>query len=290
MSHLRTTIVVALCTIVSSAALSAQTQEQGQQRRPQPGWPCVAAIDPSYVQGAEATGGQVFMFDPAEIGRSSVLMIGGLKHEEQVFYASGSLAADGTREFEFPVDGAVQSLLLSVTLQCLQRIEIAGPSGRQLQATDSGVDDQHFRAGRIVTVPQPEAGTWRVRLSGRGLFFVSVRAKSDLSLDDVRFVREGGRPGHEGLFPTKEPPRAGVAQLIEVVVSGTAEQVRARLVSPAFENLGAIPLRALSADDEEHRFLGDVKPSVARFRVVVSGTDARGLPFQRVHAPLFSVR
>jgi hypothetical protein len=288
MSVPRTTVAVALCTIVSGPVLSAQTQEQP--RRAQPGWPCVAAIDPSYVAVAEGTGGQVFMFDPAEVGRSSVLMIGGLKHEELVFHASGSLAADGTRELEFPVDGAVQSLLLSVSLQCLQRIEIVGPSGRQLQATDSGVDDQQFRAGRIVTVPQPDSGTWRVRLSGRGLFFVSVRAKSDLSLDEVRFVREGGRPGHEGLFPTREPPRGGVAQLIEVVVSGAAEHVRARLVSSEFENLGGIPLRVVSANDEEQRFLGDVRPRVDRFRVVVSGTDARGLPFQRVHAPLFSVR
>jgi hypothetical protein len=115
-------------------------------------------------------------------------------------------------------------------------------------------------------------------------------AQSDLSLDEVRFVREGGRPGHEGLFPTLEPARPGVAQLIEVVVSGTAEHVRARLVSSEFENLGAIPLRALSASDEEQRFLGNVTPRVDRFRVLISGTDARGLPFQRVHAPLFSVR
>ena len=73
------------------------------------------------------------------------------------------------------------------------------------------MDYHQFQAGRIVTIEKPAPGPWKVTVSGKGMFFLVAQAKSDLSLDDARFVEEGGRPGHEGLFPIKGPPRRGVA-------------------------------------------------------------------------------
>lgn len=277
--------VGALALAVGEAAPGAQDQ----QPRSQPGWPCVGRPDPAYFRIAEATGGQVFLFDKSEIGNSAILAIMASRYDETVFRMAGSLV-DGRYEFSFPIESAVEGVMISVSLQCLQSSDIVTPSGQLLQNTAPG-DFHVFHAGRIVTLPQPEPGIWRVRVSGHGMFSLVVQAKSELSLDRVRFVREGGRPGHEGLFPTHEPPRAAVPQWIAIEVTGSLSDVRARLVTSAFENLATLHLRESSGAIEpgalEHEFLAQVTPPATPFRVVVSGFDAAGLPFQRVHAPLF---
>lgn len=117
--------------------------------------------------------------------------------------------------------------------------------------------------------------------------FLVVQAKSDASIGRVEFVREGGRPGHEGLFPTHAPPRAGVPQLLAIEINGTVSDVRARLVTSAFEQVAAFPLRESSSSADDHEFVVAVTPPATAFRVVVSGVDGAGWPFQRVHAPLF---
>jgi hypothetical protein len=266
---------------VGTVALVAQDQ----QPRSQPGWPCVGTPDPSYVRVAEATGGQLFLFDKSEIGRSAILPIAAGRYDETVFRAAGSLV-EGRHEFSFPIDSAVEGVMVSVSLQCLQSVDIVTPSGELLQNTGAG-EFHAFRAGRIVTLPQPEPGGWHVRVAGRGMFFLVVQAKSELSLDRVEFVRDGGRPGHEGLFPTHEPPRAAVPQWLAIGVSGNVSDVRARLVTSAFEAITALPLRQSSPGAVDHEFVAQVTPPATAFRIVVSGVDALGLPFQRVHAPLF---
>ena len=260
---------------------------QDQQPRSLPGWPCVGSPDPSYFRVAEATGGQVFLFDKSEIGSSAIPAIAARRHEETLFRAAGSLV-DGRHEFAFPIDSTVESMMVSVSLQCLQSVDVVTPSGQVLQQATAS-EFHSFRAGRIVTLPQPEPGAWRVRVAGRGMFFLVVQAKSALSLDRVEFVREGGRPGHEGLFPTHEPPRTGVPQWLAIHLSEPVSDVRARLVTSPFVEIGALKLRALSSPSaaDEHEFITQVTPPQVPFRVVVSGVDAVGLPFQRIHAPLF---
>ena len=271
----------AILVVAATAALVAQDQ----QPRSQPGWPCVGRPDPSYFRIAEATGGQVFLFDKSEIGSSAILAIAAGRYDETVFRAAGSLV-DGRHEFSFPIDSAVDEVMVSVSLQCLQSVEIVTPSGQLLQHTGAG-EFHAFRAGRIVTLPHPEPGGWRVRVAGHGMFFLVVQAKSELSLDRVEFVRDGGRPGHEGLFPTHEAPLAAVPQLLAIDVRGNISDVHARLVTSAFEEITALPLREPSSDGVGHEFVAEVTPPATAFRVVVSGVDALGLPFQRVHAPLF---
>lgn len=267
---------------VGAAALVAQDQ----QPRSQPGWPCVGTPDPSYFRVAEATGGQVFLFDKSEIGSSAIPTIAARRHEETLFRAAGSLV-DGRHEFAFPIDSTIESMMISVSLQCLQSVDVITPSGQVLQQTAAN-EFHGFRAGRIVTLLQPMPGAWRVRVAGRGMFFLVVQAKSELSLDRVEFVREGGRPGYEGLFPTHEPPRAGVPQWLAIGFSGQVSNVTARLVTSPFEEIATLRLpESSSASADEQELVVQVTPPSLAFRVVVSGLDAIGLPFQRVHAPMF---
>src|SRR5262245_59171105 len=273
-----TLVVVAISTILVA---------QDQQPRSRPGWPCVGKPDPSYFTVAEGSGGQVFLFDPSEIGESSVLNIGAMKHEETVFRAAGTLA-EGVHEFSIPIDSTIESVMFSVSLQCLQVVEIVRPSGDELRENDPGVDYHQFQAGRIVTLPMPTPGTWTVRVAGKGMFFLVIQAKTDLSLDRVTFVELAGGPGHEGFFPIKGSPKRGVAQKLEVTVSGTIRDPAFRLVSSSAETIQPLSLQPEVQGSEEHTFLGDVTPRAPQFRVVVSGVDARGFPVQRVHAPLLT--
>ncbi len=276
-----TTIVLVVVSI--SSILVAQDQ----QPRSRPGWPCVGKPDPSYFTVAEGSGGQVFLFDPSEVGESSALMIGAMKHEETVYRAAGTLA-EGVHEFSIPVDSVIESAMFSVSLQCLQVVEIVRPSGDELRANDPGVEDHQFQAGRIVTLPNPTPGAWTVRVAGKGMFFLVLQAKSELTLDRVAFVEPGGRPGHEGMFPIKGAPRRGVAQKLEVEMSGAFRNPRFRFVTSAAELIQELPLEAQEGSSGEQSFLGDVTPSARQFRLAVSGQDGRGFPFQRVHAPLFT--
>jgi hypothetical protein len=278
--HLLATVLV----LIAASVPAHQARNQDQQPRYQPDWPCVGRPDPSYIRIAEATGGQVFLFHPSELGQSAALAIGN-NDAETLFRVVGSLK-DGIHEYAIPVDATVETIRFSVSLQCLQIAEIARPDGVLLQAADPAVEYDQFQAGRIVSVRQPAPGIWRVRVSGRGLFSLVVQGRSEVSLDAVEFVREAGRPGHEGLLPSHEPPKAGVPQMLRIAVSGPVADVRARLVTSMFAELQPLSLRGVSQDDDQQEWVAVVTPPPGAFRVVVTGRDERGSVVQRVHAPL----
>jgi hypothetical protein len=202
---------------------------------------------------------------------SGGLMAAAMAHRATVLRAGGQLAA-GLHEFAVPVDRA-DSLLFSISVQCLRIVEIVRPSGEVLQASGAGVDYSHFEAGLFVTIAHPDVGLWHVRLSGSRLFLTAVQARAALSLDAPRFVPDG-------------PPRVGVPQVVRFRVDG-ARDVRARLVTQGFQDLAPIALRSEPDGAGGETFAGEILPTARSFRVVVSGRDAEGLAFQRVHAPLF---
>jgi hypothetical protein len=261
-----------------------QGRNPDQQPRYQPDWPCVGRPDPSYVRVAEATGGQVFLFHPSELGESGALVLGA-QEQETLFRAAATLD-DGMHEYTIPVDATVESMRVSVSLQCLQITEIARPDGSLVQAADPSVEYHQFQAGRIVTVQQPAAGAWHVRVSGRGLFFLVVQGRTAVSLNSVEFVRLSGGPGHEGYFPTGRPPKAGVPQTLLIATRGRMADVRARVVTSAFRDLQPLTLQPVPSASDSQEFLAEITPPRNPFRVVISGIDDRGLPLQRVHPPL----
>ena len=276
--------IVPTLLILIAAWLPAQARNQDQQPRYQPDWPCVGRPDPSYVRVAEATGGQVFLFHPSELGQSAALALGA-QEQETLFRAAATLD-DGMHEYTIPVDTTVESMRVSVSLQCLQITEIARPDGSLVQAADPSVEYQQFQAGRIVTVQQPAAGAWHVRVSGRGLLFLVVQGRSAVSLDSVQLVDESRRPGDERSSPAGQPPKAGVRRMLRIAVSGRLADVRARLVTSAFYDLQPLTLRPAEFTEDSQVFLAEFDPPRSPFRVVVSGADDRGLPLQRVHPPL----
>jgi len=276
--------VVKWVLFTSALAASAQTQ------RPEskPGWPCVAGktIDPSYVQVSEATGGQVFLFDRSEAGRSLVLVRNTSKHEDTIFRSTGTLST-GSREFSIPVDSTVESLMVSVSLQCLQSITVYRPGNTEVHGGEPDVDENRFKSGLILILAKPVAGPWRVRIAGIGMFFAVVTAKSSISVDRAEFVELAGRPGHEGLFPVKGPVRKGEQRTLSVALRAPAGDKHFRLVDLAGETLETLDLKPLFEDADQNEFSGAFVLKHSPFRLAVQGMDEAGYPYQRVLARTF---
>ncbi|HUJ21321.1 MAG TPA: hypothetical protein VLX58_07365 [Bryobacteraceae bacterium] len=245
-------------------------------------------MDPSYVQASEATGGQVFLFDRSEAARSMVLVRYSGKHTDTVFRSTGTLST-GSREFSFPVDSTVESLMVSVTLQCLQSIAIHRPSNTEVHSGEPGVDDNRFRSGQILIVAKPEAGPWRVKISGIGLFFVVAQAKSAISLNNVEFVGPGGRPGHEGLFPFKGPLHLGETRTLSLRMRAPRGEPAFRLVNSAGEPLETQEMKTSDENSDDREFLGKLTLKHAAFRIAVEGRDDAGYPYQRVLPRLIEI-
>lgn len=239
------------------------------------------AVDPSYVRTAEATGGRVLLFDRSEAAGSMVLVRNASKHPDTIFRAMGTLST-GSRQFSFPVDSTVESLMVSVTLQCLQSITVLRPSNTEVHAGEPSVDDNRFRSSRILIVGKPEAGPWRVRIAGTGLFFVVAEAKTAISLDHVEFVEPGGRPGHEGLFPVKGPIHLGEQRTLSVRMRAPQGDPAFRLVNSAGETLEPLAMKIADENADDREFLGTLQLKHAAFRVAVEGRDEAGYPYQRV--------
>ena len=261
---------------------------QQQQPHTRPGWPCVGRPDPSMVQVSEGSGGQVFLLDPSEVGSSATLLMARQGHDETLRRVVGELEP-GVRTVDVHVDTSVEHVLFSVSLQCLQEIEIVRPSGRPVAASDPGVTWTAFQAGRQVGVDAPEAGLWKVQLAGKGLLFLVVHARASLSLDDVRLVRAGGRPGHEGFLRDEAPLVPGTQRLMEISLSpgilGPTFQMRNSKDMP----LGALASTQQQASEDEHAYLSEFVVPSAPFRVVVTGRDAAGNIVQRAQGALFQL-
>lgn len=238
-------------------------------------WPCVdaARVDPSYVATADATGGQVYFLHPSESGRTAPLMLWSMQHEELIWRASGELQ-EGSREFSFPVDPGVASLVISAWVQCKQTIVITPPDAA------ASLEQQEFQAGRVVHAAQPEAGTWRVQIAGRGLWSVVASAKGGLSLDSAKFVRYGGRPGHEGWFPLEGPRNVDSDVVLQVKLSDAVREAHYSLVNAKGEAIAQLQ----PADGD-----GLIRFRIAQsgFRLAVDGLDLDGHPFRRMTPAVF---
>jgi hypothetical protein len=255
-------------------ALPAWTGAQ-QQAGARGDWPCGARLDPSYFQVAEGTGGHLFLLAPWEIGDSAPLMIEAGNYRETIFRMAGSINP-GVHEFRVPVDPTVESVLISISVQCLQTADVTRPSGVPLVPGDGVTDYSNFKAQRMMVVKRPEQGIWTVRVSGSGIAGVAVQARTELAIDSVQFAA-AGRTDYSFL------PAQGVENTIRIGTSGPAAEARASLVDASFRRIVT-----LARVDGAEAYVSRFAPVQQPFRVLVEGKTADGAPFQRVHAPLFS--
>jgi hypothetical protein len=273
----RTHFATAVCLAVIAATASVPVPAQDQQRRRQPGWPCAGNIDPVYVRTAEASGGVVMIFKPAEAGGAAAEVSASMRHSEVVFRAGGQLG-DGTHEFDIPIDSTIESAFFFVSMQCLQSVSVVRPSSDELAADAAGVEYHRFEAARLITVPAPMPGVWRVTVVGRGLLSLVVKAKTSLTLANVAFADDAAG--------AKSPP---ARQRLAASMSGAAHvagHIAFQLVSPMGATLETADLVLEKETDDSRTYEGEATPPATPFRLAMTGIDRQGFRFQRVQKQL----
>jgi len=217
-----------------------------------------------------------------------VLVRNSHKHRDTIYRSTGVLST-GSREFTFPVDSTVESLMVSITLQCLQSIAVIRPSNTEAGAGEPNVDDNRFKSGAILIVNKPEAGTWKVRIAGIGLFFVVAQAKSDIALNRVEFVEPRGRQGHEGYFSVQRPLHMGETHILLVKVDAPPGETKFRLIDSAGETLEPVVMTPVDDNGDKREFSSTFALKHSAFRVAVEGRDEAGYAYQRVLTRLIQV-
>ena len=263
--------------VVATALLAPTMAAQEQSSKSRGAWPCEGRVDPGYLQAAEATGGHVMVGTPADAPETAVDMMAALdSHPQTLFRLAGDIKP-GVHEFRVPIESAVESVVFSISVQCLRTAEIARPSGAPL-AGGEGVNDLSNSTQRAVIVQRPEAGVWTIRASGTGTSGVRVQARSALALADVQFAAGPSAP-----FTSEPSP--GVENVVRIAVLGRATDLQASVVNAAFRRIASLPLAPGSIDGEYlSRYTPDT--NTQGFRVLVEGKDGAGVPFQRVPAKL----
>jgi hypothetical protein len=258
--------------VVFAAPMLAGAQQQTP--NPRAGFPCGARLDPSYFRVAEGTGGHLLLLAPEEISDSATLLTAFGDHPQTILRLAGSMTP-GLHEFTVPIDSTVESVLFSISVQCLHTADVVRPSGA-LAVGDDVTDLPNFRAQHMVIVRRPEPGVWTVRAAGSGISGVVVQARSEIGISQPEFA-----PVPNTTFATI--PSAGVQNTLRIRLSGRAFDLRASVVSGQFIPLGELALAPVEAEGTyESRFV----PGAEAFRLVVTGKDANGVAFQRMSAPL----
>src|SRR5690349_10675949 len=193
----------------AAAVLAAPILAGAQQQtpNPRPGFPCGARLDPSYFRVAEGTGGHLLLLAPEEISDSAALLTAFGDHPHTIFRLAGFMPP-GLHEFNVPIDSTVESVLFSISVQCLQTADVVRPSGA-LAIGDDVTDLPNFRAQHMVIVKRPEAGMWTIRVVGSGISGVVVQARSGIGMSEPAFA-----PGAGDTF--RPVPSAGVPNIVRI--------------------------------------------------------------------------
>jgi hypothetical protein len=260
----------------AAAVLTAPLVSGAQQQAPtaRGAWPCGARLDTSYFQVAEGSGGHLLLLAPEEIADSATLLTAFGSHAQTIFRLAGAMTP-GVHEFRVPVDPSVESVLFSISVQCLQVAHVLRPSG--LVATGDDVTDlAGFRAQRMVIVKRPEPGVWTMRVSGTGVGGVVVQSRSAIGIAQVEFA-----PARSTTFTAL--PTANVENVVRIRMSGQVAEVSASVVSGEFRRIAELPLELNETDGS---YSSRFTPGAEGFRILIVGKDRDGVTFQRIQAPL----
>ena len=258
--------------LVAAIAATAGSQSRGVRYGPGVCGP----IDPVYVKTSTETGGQPFPLSTAEVALSASVMEASLM-PQMLLWASG----DSELSYSIPVDASIARMMVSGTFDATGgSLTLIGPDGAAIRQGDR-IADTILNCGRIVTVDAPAPGTWQVRVAPTGRFWLSMHAKSELSLTGAEFVEKDA--GSELLVRIQGEPIADRPATLRVSVSRATKSPTFQLVSLDARLLQNLDLQSSG----EMEFTGTVTLPTEPFRVLVSATDESGARAQRIWPGLF---
>ena len=225
---------------------------------------------------------------PTELAQVSSLIGAGLAaNSDGALWATGKLTGQ-PREFEVPIDSTVKKANFAFSFDTQDiTVSLLRPSGAAVASGDQGVEIGEWQCGRIFNLIAPEAGIWRIQITGSGTYWAKAQVSSEIFFVSVEFVRPGGRPGHEGLFKIPGQPLAGKKETLRASFSGKIKTAEFRLVSESGESLRSIEMREIASDLEDHEYLGAATFPEQQFRLVVTGLDSNGARYQRTYLTAF---
>jgi von Willebrand factor A domain-containing protein 7 len=205
-----------------------------------------------------------------------------------VFWATGTL--DGKPQtITIPVDSVTKRITFTFSVDTKgNQLKLTQPSGGAITEGLAGAEITELNCGRILTMSSPEAGEWRAEITGTGRFWMEAQAQSDIYFIAVEFVKEGGRPGHEGLFRIQGQPLSGTPATLQASLSASAtKSTEFYLVTEAGQTTRKLQMHAVNSDRELLEFVGSVDLPSVPFRVAVTGRDSNGKQYQRFFSNLF---
>jgi von Willebrand factor A domain-containing protein 7 len=243
--------------------------------------------DPAYIRTANESGGIPMFLERSEVAKAFHLVREITRNDmSTALWATGSL--DGQPQTaQIPVDSTSRRITFAFSAASdASSIKILSPSGAAIAPTTANTEITELHCGRIVTVVAPEPGTWRVELTGKGQFWMEAQVQSDIHFLRAEFVREGGRPGHEGLFRIDGQPVAGKPAMIRTSISAEGARITGfYLANEQGELIQKLELRPVDRASEE--FMGTADLPNVPFRIAVTGIDSSGKQYQRFYSSLF---
>lgn len=205
-----------------------------------------------------------------------------------VFWATGALD-EKPQTITIPVDSVTKRITFTFSVDTKgNQLKLTQPSGGAITKGLAGAEVTELNCGRILTVSSPEAGEWRAEITGTGRFWMEAQAQSDIYFIAVEFVKEGGRPGHEGLFRIHGQPVAGTPAMLQASLSASATKTTEfYLVTERGQTIQKLHMHAANSDREFLEFVGSVDLPSAPFRVAVIGRDSNCKQYQRFFSNLF---
>ena len=242
--------------------------------------------DPAYFFLANNTGGQVFIVGQSEAGQVAEFADLVSRSDSVDILSIGDVLTPAPKTYTFPIDSQVSRLTISVAVTDSASVSINRPDGSLLSDGDAGVRRVPLSSALVYSIEAPQVGIWQISAGGSGDFSILVNGQSTLSLDEFRFVENGGRPGHEGAFPiTGLPPvgkKIGVLAELTGELSGVVFEFRRK-------NGEVLDSFSLSNNDpfETTVQTGEVTVPNSSFVVYALGVDSNGTRFQRLLSSTF---
>ena len=245
--------------------------------------------DPAYIRTANETGGIPMFLQRSEATKAFHLVRESTKDNvATVLWATGTLGGQ-PKTVRIPVDSVTNRITFTFSVDTKgNELKLTQPSGGAITEGTASTEVTELNCGRIVTVSSPEAGEWRAEISGTGTYWLQAQAQSDIYFVGAEFVKEGGRPGHEGLFRIHGQPVAGMPATLHVHLSAReTETSEFYLVTEEGQPIQKLQMHAVNSDRQSLEFVGSVELPALPFRVAVKGNDSNGKPYQRFFSNLF---
>jgi len=206
--------------------------------------------DPAFIHAANETGGIPLFLQRSETAKSFHRVRESSKNNvSTVFWATGTL--DGKPQtITIPVDSVTKRITFTFSVDTKgNQFKLTQPSGGTITGGLADAEVTELNCGRILTVSSPEAGEWRAEISGTGRFWMDAQAQSNIFFIAAEFVKKGGRPGHEGLFPIQGQPLSGTPATLQASLSASAiKSAEFYLVTEGGQTIQKLQMRTANSD------------------------------------------